>query len=274
MVIHNFSLRTVIVQKRYTPIFVFTALLAVVACVGYFMDEPTPKVPERILLDNAAGKVVFNHAKHLKDDNIPCATCHHEMVTEKENVQSCGTCHGVTFNESFKATHAKTIQGADSCASCHHMEFEPKVKWDHAAHVDDYELDCYSCHHDDTNIEPEPQNCANCHESTGDEAMPSLRIAVHTKCQSCHGDMYEEKVAGCASCHTPIESRKLLQEKGPADFKVNPLYANCATCHVDQKNQELVPDRMSAFHGQCITCHEKIDKGPYTKDQCNQCHTK
>ncbi len=264
----------VIVQKRYIPIIVFTAVMVVVACAGYFINEPAPKVPERVLLDNAAGKVVFNHAKHLNGENIPCATCHHEMIVEKENVESCGTCHGVEFNETFRTTHAEAIKSVDSCATCHHMEFEEKAKWDHDAHVNDYGADCYTCHHEDTDIEPEPQNCANCHQSEGDEVMPSVRDAVHLKCQSCHEDMFDAKLEGCASCHTPIDSVKLIKEKGQESFKVSEKYTDCATCHVDQKTQELIPDRMTAFHGQCMTCHEKVGQGPYTKDQCSQCHTK
>ena len=31
---------------------------------------------------------------------------------------------------------------------------------------------------------------------------------------------------------------------------------------------------MAALHGNCMKCHEKHGKGPFRKDQCNQCHTK
>ncbi len=260
-------------QKRYMPILLFAAVLIVVAGAGYFMPEPVKDIPERILLDNAAGKVVFNHQKHLNGDNIPCATCHHEMIVETKNVISCGTCHGVTFNEAFRSTHATTIKGPDACATCHHMEFTQKVEWTHTAHAEEYGLDCTSCHHEDTSIEPEPQNCANCHESTGDETMPSLKDAVHLKCQSCHEDMFANGIKDCASCHATIDNRKRLKEEGSEAFKLNNFYANCATCHT-VKPAELIPNRMGAYHGQCITCHSNVGKGPYTQEQCSQCHTK
>ncbi len=260
-------------QKRYIPILVFAAILVVVAGAGYLIPEPAKDVPTRILMDNAAGKVVFNHEKHLMGDNIPCATCHHEMILEKELVMSCSSCHGVAFDETFRSTHATAMKGPDACATCHHMEFAPKVDWSHAAHAEEYGLDCTSCHHEDTDIEPEPQNCANCHESTGDETVPSLRDAVHLKCQSCHEDMFSNGIKDCASCHTTIDNRERLKKEGASAFKLNDFYANCATCHTT-KPAELIPNSMAAYHGQCITCHANVGKGPFTQEQCSQCHTK
>ncbi len=260
-------------QKRCIPILIFAVILALVAGVGYIMPDPVEEVPTRILFDNAAGKVVFNHQKHLAGDNIPCATCHHEMIVEKETVIACGTCHGVAYDETFRTTHASTIKGVDACATCHHMEFASKVDWTHTEHAEEYGLECISCHHEDTDIEPEPQDCANCHESTGDESMPSLRDAVHVKCQSCHEDMFENGIKDCASCHTTIDNKERLKKEGAASFKLNDFYANCAACHTTTP-AELIPSSMGAYHGQCITCHSDVGKGPYTQEQCSQCHTK
>lgn len=265
------SQRTATLQKRYIPISALVILTAFVAIIGYLVPQPAQSVPERILLDNAGGKVVFDHAAHFNGQKISCQTCHHESTERRDSIQRCGICHGVAFNEVFRKTHAETIKDLPSCATCHHMEFAPKAKWDHTAHAQDYAIDCRDCHHKDTSIEPEPQSCADCHQKTGDASMPSLRKAVHEKCQSCHGTMFEEKVKGCVNCHTTVESRPALAK---GTFKVSPDYADCAVCHVDQKTKDLIPGRMAAFHGQCIKCHEKNDKGPFRKDHCNQCHTK
>ncbi len=263
-------------QKRYIPVVIFAVILMAVAGVGYLIPEPVQKVPERILLDNAAGKVVFNHKKHEGDGKIACASCHHEMIVEKENALSCGQCHGVTFDEAFRVNHKNEIKGLDACATCHHMEFAPKVDWTHAAHSEDYGLECTSCHHEDTSIEPEPQSCANCHDALPAKASktPSLKDAVHAKCQSCHkDDMFSNGLADCATCHTVIDNRKRLKEQGVDKFILNKNYASCAACHTE-KLGDLIPDAMTAFHTQCMTCHEKMKAGPYTSKQCNQCHTK
>lgn len=294
-------MRTAALQKRYIPIVVLTLLAALTALAGYLPISPAPQnpqatvIPERILLDNAAGKVVFDHKKHAENAGIACQTCHHESLVKRYNVQKCNVCHGVTFDQKFRKNHAQDIKDPTSCATCHHVEFAAKVAWDHKKHVEEYSIDCRSCHHTDVNIEPEPQNCADCHQKTGDKAMPSIRNAVHARCASCHADMFDAKVKGCAQCHTKIESKTRLitppatllnttpttsdakpstDANAPSPFTVNPMYADCAVCHVGQKTQELVPDRMNAFHGQCIKCHEKTGKGPFTKEQCSQCHTK
>ena len=260
-------------QKRYITILSFTGILALIVIIGYFVPDPVKEIPERILLDNAAGKVVFNHQKHITNAKATCDKCHHEMIVEQDKVLSCGSCHGVTFDESFRTTHVKTMQRADACATCHHMEFATKVDWTHAEHADDYGLECTSCHHEDTDIEPEPQNCANCHESKGDENLLALRDAVHLKCQSCHDDMFEDGIKSCTSCHTPIDNLTRLKKEGLTAFKLNDMYTNCATCHT-VKVEELIPNRMAAYHGQCIDCHTDMKKGPYTSKQCSQCHTK
>lgn len=290
-------------QKRYIPIVLCIVCAALIALVGYAISTPTQAMPTRILLENTGGKVVFDHQVHASQYKIECQKCHHENSTPRENVQSCGTCHGVTFDETFKTTHAQRINDLPSCVTCHHMEFKPS-QWGHDEHSKDYGVDCRSCHHTDTSIEPEPQNCANCHDSkvtppkadakagkAGDKAAkgsttasaggntaskadttPELRTAVHTKCMSCHQELFDKKVQGCASCHTKVPMRAVLQDTGKAPISL--LYTNCQSCHIGKKTDDLILNRMGAFHGSCIKCHEQKGKGPYTKEQCNQCHTK
>lgn len=260
-------------QKRSIPIAVVVACTALIALVGYLMPVESNTVPERILLDNMAGKVVFDHKTHFVQYKVPCTKCHHESPQQRDNVQRCGVCHGVAFDDAFRKNHVTRFNDPAACATCHHVTFASK-KWGHEAHAKDYGVDCRDCHHKDKSIEPEPQKCGDCHQQTGDKDMPSLRKAVHAKCKSCHSDMFADKVKGCANCHDKVEARAELAKSKGKDFKVPSLYANCATCHIDQPLKDLVPGRMAAFHGQCIKCHEKAGKGPFTKEQCNQCHTK
>lgn len=252
--------------------------MALIALVGYIMPSAPDAMPTRILFDNAGGKVVFDHKIHAEKYKIECQTCHHESTEPREKVQSCGTCHGVAFDKSFKENHVAQIADFPSCVTCHHVEFSSK-DWGHGTHVEDYGLDCIDCHHQNTAIEPEPQNCATCHEQSkkptllpnSDKFMPSLKSAVHEKCISCHQDMFDAKLKGCESCHTKVEMRSVLEKESSVVF--SPLYTSCQSCHIDQATDDLIIGRMAAFHGSCMTCHEKLGKGPYKKDQCNQCHT-
>ena len=269
-------------QKRYLSIAILTAVLAVTGIAGYLLPagpvagdkEPATR---RILFDNAGGPVVFDHQKHsrlLKED---CATCHHESLQKTpDKAMACASCHGVALDDAFKAGHAKSYP-AESCVTCHHYELAAK-DWGHQQHSEEFGVDCTSCHHADTDIEPEPQSFANCHEAgarpTNKAAEPGtppvLADAVHARCVACHQDLFG-KAKNCASCHELKPTRK---DEAAVKGKVNALYADCTVCHVKKTPDKLIPGRMDAFLGQCMGCHEKLGKGPFGKDKCAQCHTK
>lgn len=257
--------------KRYISVVVFTGLMAIVALFGYSIPgDVAGAVPTRIRFDNAGGKVVFDHKKHAADYAVPCERCHHESATPRENVKPCGTCHGVTFDDAFRKNHAAAINDGASCVTCHHSEYAA-AKWDHDAHAQGYSPSCTDYHHD-TSIEPTPTNCADCHSDGKNGASPDRKTAVHTRCAPCHADMFDAGVKGCASCHPFTDTRARFASTKEA--VVGPGSASCQTCHADQKLKDLVPGRMAAFHGQCMSCHEKEGKGPFKKDQCQQCHLK
>ena len=73
-----------------------------------------------------------------------------------------------------------------------------KVLFGHSTHAENYDLSCVDCRH---NIEDEEvYNCSECHESTGDEAMPGRADAFHTQCKGCHENAGTGPVE-CNSCH-------------------------------------------------------------------------
>lgn len=266
-------------QKRYLSIAILTAVLAVTGIAGYLLPtgpvagdkEPATR---RILFDNAGGPVVFDHQKHSSLLQEDCATCHHESLRKTpDKAMACASCHGVALDAPFKEGHAAGYP-PESCVTCHHYELAAK-DWGHQKHSDELGVDCTSCHHADTDIEPEPQNCAGCHEAGARPGgkveagtPPALADAVHARCMGCHQDMFGT-ARGCASCHELKPTRAKAQPG-----TVSPLYADCAVCHVDKAPEKLIPGRMDAFHGQCMGCHEKLGKGPFGKDKCGQCHTK
>ncbi len=61
-----------------------------------------------------------------------------------------------------------------------------------------YSIECLDCHH---NIEDDDTyNCSACHETEGDEDMPSRADAFHAQCKGCHED-YGAGPVECNSCH-------------------------------------------------------------------------
>lgn len=259
---------------------VVTALLAVVALVGYAWPTSEPLVPvkplpERVLLENTAGKVVFDHKKHYEQYKVECQACHHDREKPTPIAQSCGSCHGATSDKDFRTKHVTEFTDQMSCVTCHHVEFAG-TEWSHPQHVQIVKENCAACHHDDARSKPKPQNCASCHGAAAEGKKPALSTAVHARCATagCHADAFPEKDAmkQCNTCHNLVDTRTTLRDKGW--ITINPAYANCTVCHTGQLIEDLIPGRMQAFHESCMGCHEKRDKGPFGQDTCNQCHTK
>ena len=71
------------------------------------------------------------------------------------------------------------------------------VLFAHTSHIDDYGIECESCHHTDDDT----YNCSECHEKTGDEDVPSRADSLHAQCIDCHEE-YDLSV-DCTSCHAP-----------------------------------------------------------------------
>lgn len=238
-------------------------MLLILAVGGYLLPEKSDPLPNKILMNSAAGRVVFNHEAHAAREDANCIVCHHDAQKADQAGEPCKTCHGLEFDASFRG-HSYTMDPS-TCASCHHTTMSTK-NWGHSLHSRQMNLECTSCHHG-PQIETTPQNCAKCHDPKQDMGpILSLKNAVHTRCSSCHEEALGNDMSTCVLCHNLTPSRDQAKNgRLPADALVA-----CSSCH-DAEPSRLVPSSMSAYHGLCIGCHEK-QGGPV--DNCAQCHTK
>ena len=256
-----------------------TVVLAVVALIGYAWPTPEPllpvkQLPERVLLENSAGKVVFDHKKHFDDYKVACQDCHHDREKPTPISLPCGSCHGATDKPGFKTNHVTAFKDQMSCVTCHHVEFAG-TDWNHAEHQQREKGNCATCHHNDERSQPQPKNCASCHQIAADGKKPGLADAAHTRCATagCHAGVFAEgDMKNCSTCHSFVVTRTTLRDKGW--ITINPTFANCTVCHTSQAVEDLIPGRMQAFHNSCMKCHEALGKGPFDQKSCNQCHTK
>ncbi len=258
-------------SKRYLHIAAICCVLLFVALAGFLWPESKPLLPltpppQRILLENLGGRVVFEHQAHAERYNISCESCHHERSKSSPIVSPCGTCHGVVEKPDFAKNHTQEPQNQVNCVTCHHNEFA-EIRWNHARHQVTVAQQCGTCHHTDQRSLPEKKRCITCHKEDS-----VRRDKVHLRCNSCHSDWLSQDMKECRACHALTPTRERLAERG--SIQLNPKYVRCGTCHLEQNPEDLIPSRMLAFHGQCMSCHEKQGKGPFKKDQCNQCHTK
>ena len=94
-------------------------LVVGVVCYAAF-PPPTPEQPIRIMLENTAGSVLFDHKVHTSENGygIDCEDCHHNLEDEGEEATSCGECHDVEGEDALKRSEAFHTQ----CVGCHEDE--------------------------------------------------------------------------------------------------------------------------------------------------------
>ena len=259
------------------------ALLAAIALAGYVLPwETAGSQPQKSLLQNSGGPVVFEHEKHVAT-GAKCIDCHHELSVSAQPMK-CDSCHKAVFDDAFRANHAKDYP-ATSCAVCHHYRNERRdcalchagykaagKDWGHAGHGKAF--GCEACHHAEANAE----NCARCHRDGTPPSMggakplgkAGLADAAHARCAVCHGKWFDQKAQGCERCH----AGKNLDGNG-ARTHANAAFSNCANCHVNVESpQKLMPGSMQALHKLCMGCHAAANAGPRTREDCSKCHLK
>lgn len=271
-----------------------SCLLFILGLGGYLLPSKDEPLPQRILMENEGGRVIFTHNDHSSKESYlasDCSVCHHELnmpgfekahelfpakFSVSENtpfVLSCASCHRKADQEDFIESHQElymSVAGDSSCASCHHASFDGFAQgWNHEEHIDITAGYCESCHHPENyeyaegqTITVEKQKCSNCHSASPKEpTTTTLEVALHERCGTCHSDWIEDGIKGCKSCHN------IIPNTGKASFEVvgNP---NCTSCH-----KNILPS-MDAFHAQCMTCHDTVGRGPGAEAACAQCHRK
>lgn len=103
-----------------------------VVCYAAFpakaLDEPV-----RVMLQSAAGKVLFDHKIHagVDDFGFDCIDCHHELEEPEQKAKACGgvECHEPAGKDPIKREEAFHQQ----CTGCHEEDGTGPVE-------------CYDCH--------------------------------------------------------------------------------------------------------------------------------
>ncbi len=254
--------------------------------------------PENPIVWEKPIKATFDHKSHTMDMGLECADCHDELFSMEAGTaadsgnftmkamadgQFCGSCHD-----------GDTAFATDTdCMACHALPKDPiiwneptKAAFSHASHVEEFELECVSCHNEAFTMKKgaatnnkdftmlafkEGKYCGSCHN--GDDAFDSA-----TQCESCHFPPTEKIIftqpvksvvfdhnihvkkgeLSCESCHREvftmkkgtIEGEELILSENPVEkraYLVNLHKKYCGTCH----------DSSQAFGylTRCTVCH-------------------
>ncbi len=111
-------------DKKFYPVTALVLILSVTAAVGYVAPSPAPGTPVRILLENKAGKVIFDHKIHAENYGLDCATCHHQRsLLSPTEIIRCSDCHN--DNTAGDKMPGRTDAFHGQCMGCHEQMSGP-----------------------------------------------------------------------------------------------------------------------------------------------------
>ena len=225
--------------------------------------------------------VPFDHKTHEMAD-LSCKTCHHETLTK------CVSCHTVKGEEGGNIKLADAMHkssASQSCIGCHNeMKKARECAGCHAQMPQKavQDQDCGACHSVD--IKNKPADTLTNVESAAGLAKSALDSRSYETVNL--GDIPETVVIGAlASEYKPSEfpHRKIVEaifrqvedSSMARAFHKNDLTMctgchhnspatmtppNCVACHAALPDTATgKPGLKGAYHGQCITCHQKME---------------
>ncbi len=239
--------------------------------------------------------VVFDHKLH-EAGNAKCITCHHKSL------QSCASCHNQKAGEKggfvSLETAMHTTGAARSCLGCHRQKRQAAscggCHWMDPAPGALPAKDCKLCHAVEVKAEDLPLDRQTA-ELLAAAAAQGNGGGVETQVDK----VPETVVIGSMSQqYQPVEfphrkvfeaiGRRIKDDRLAAHFHRNgqvlcggchhnsPPSAKpprCAACHLATETRAVDgrPWLKGAYHGQCITCHQKMGVKPGAND-CTKCH--
>jgi len=241
--------------------------------------------------------VPFNHKFH-EEKAISCKACHHETLNK------CSSCHTTKGEEKggfvklANAMHAG--KASQSCIGCHNEVKAAK--------------ECAGCHVQMPKKETRDLACASCHlvdvKSKTAKTLNDAKASASLAKASIEGRTY--KKVDLEKIPEIVEIKTIVDEYQPSKFPhrdvveaiFNKVEDNamakafhqndltmctgchhnspatltppqCASCHDRQPDIATgKPGLKGAYHGQCITCHQKMEVKSVLPTDCTKCHEK
>ena len=243
--------------------------------------------------------VAFNHKTHEKN-TANCRSCHHDTL------KRCAECHTETGKKEGgyvrleQSMHDRNLekscagchrvkQEALNCAGCHEMIAEKSFK----------ETACDKCHSVDLTGEKAFPIVKETKERLARQALNATQVSpppVPDKLipKEVTIDIIKDKYEGAKFPHRMILRR--LEDKIKDSRMANFFHGDnltlcagchhnspastqppkCASCHgkTTKASSDGRPGLMGAYHGQCITCHQKMNIEKPAANDCTSCHKK
>lgn len=283
---------------RFSIIAVSTSFLL----TGYSLADEKYDVkaygPKIDMTWNKPVKATFSHKAHTMEAELECTDCHDDLFSKKQGtaVKSqqftmkamadghfCGSCHD-----------GDTAFAIDTnCRACHIPSEEPitwylptKVAFSHKSHVEEFELECESCHSKIFTMKK---------GTTADIKNFTMSAFKEGKyCGSCHnGDDAFDSASQCESCHFPPTEKIVFTQPVNAvvfdhNIHVKKSKISCESCHKEvfamkqgtvEGHEQIHSDDpaekrkyLEALHSKfCGSCHDSSQAFGYLT-RCTVCH--
>jgi len=125
-------------RSELKSVYGWTIGLLVIAVVSYAASpSKSPDRPIRIAFQTVAGKVIFDHHRHLTESGygLSCGECHHTLSPDEySQAGSCTECHQLeegdedvpkrsdALHQQCIGCHREYGGGPMECAQCHVMQ--------------------------------------------------------------------------------------------------------------------------------------------------------
>ena len=203
-------------------------------------------------------------------EHAACLNCHRQQFFARERPvpRICSNCHvngtpsdtsrhvfpslgeaflstakAVNFVSEFRVAFPHDKHTDAECKDCHQMQQIGKFKpLTHGA--------CFSCHNQESELAPLPQNCDVCHKTPVAEKLGKGRVFAHAVAadfsQFKHDDRIHARLP-CLLCHRRENNSPQPSLPGKA------AHAPCTGCHAQQFS-----DQAGAI---CTICHTDVQSG-------------
>ena len=201
--------------------------------------------------DVKGGFVSLEKAMHNTDSSRSCVGCHQQTAA----TQNCAGCHAIM---------PQATQGSASCTTCHNLKTQ-QIETMGGENAAKGALAALDARYTKVTLDkiPEEVTIGLLSKDYKPSQFPHRKVVqtiiekveVNEMAKSFHGDQ-----AGlCMGCHH--NSPKTL----------NP--PKCASCHSKNgPDPDGRPGLKGAYHGQCITCHQKMAVQTVLATDCVKCH--
>lgn len=202
------------------------------------------------------GFVSLEQAMHQPDSTRSCVGCHKDATKSSD----CAGCH-------FQTSSVKGTE--ESCNKCHQIKPEQLKSEETPANVAKEVLQAHKAEYKPVMVDKIPETVKI--DVLASEYKPSIfphrkvvqAIMKRVEKSQMANTFHTDQAGLCMGCHH--NSPKTLEPP------------KCASCHSKNgpapgSDSDDRPGLKGAYHGQCITCHQKMKVSAVAATDCAKCH--